>query len=858
MKGPSHKLRTLTVLLLAILVFVGTSIIISPNKKALALPGNIVMCSTSSAGSQSNGESVDPSINYDGRYVVFASDADNLVPGDNNLSRDVFRKDLLTNAIALCSCSANGTIGNAASGEAKISGDGRFVVFSSGANNLVEGDNDGKTDVFRKDLATNQVVLCSARPDGSLLGGKQPAVNSDGRYVVFTTSRLSEDGTTNVDEVFRKDLANGNLVSCSTSSSEVANLPSNPTISADGSRVAFVNHYAHSGSIAYLMDLKTGVLSQLAGPGPGSVMEVALSGDGVYLGLTAVRSLPDPRNPNITLPIPAPYRMNLQTGEIAPCFLDANGNDPGNSAGSISISNDGRYLAFTSVPLTIPPGVSSVFRKDMLTGDIAEATRSTTGEGPNASSHVTAISGDGRFVAFSTSATNLAPNDLNLADDIFRKELPAELAVPAAPADFTHVSYFAEGYTGPGFQEYLTLGNGDISPAAVQIVFFLNGGQWLEQDVIVPAGSRQTLDVNSVVGSGKEVSIRIASDKWIGAERPMYFDYFGLTGGHVVTGAAAPSRTWFFAEGYTGPGFDEYVCVLNEGEAASLTFRFQTEEEGEKVIPGVVIAAHARATYRVNDLLGTGFQNALKLESSSPVVAERSLYFDYGGWTGGSCTMGATAIGQDYYFSEGTTREGFHEYLTLQNPGSAPVVVNAYFILGEQQGGAINKSYSVEPGKRTTIFVPTEVPSGKDVSVHLSSTSPFLAERPLYFSFSWLGLTATGGSSIIGAFQPVKSWYFTEGCTIDRFIEFITIQNPNAADANVEITYFVQGFGPLIPRRAVIKAGTRATITVNTDAGPGAQLSCRLDSDLPIVAERPMYFDYNGWDGGHDALGVVP
>ncbi len=149
-------------------------------------------------------------------------------------------------------------------------------------------------------------------------------------------------------------------------------------------------------------------------------------------------------------------------------------------------------------------------------------------------------------------------------------------------------------------------------------------------------------------------------------------------------------------------GFDQWVCVLEPGDtAASLTFRFQTEEEDEVARDGGSVAAHSRRTYKVNDLLGPGYQNSLALEASAPVVAERPIYFDYDGtggfgWDGGHCVMGASATSREFFFAEGTTREGFEEWLTLQNPGADAITVEAEYQLGPDQGGPVSRSYTVE------------------------------------------------------------------------------------------------------------------------------------------------------------------
>ncbi len=421
--------------------------------------------------------------------------------------------------------------------------------------------------------------------------------------------------------------------------------------------------------------------------------------------------------------------------------------------------------------------------------------------------------------------------------------------------------YFAEGYTGDGFSEVLCLGNLQAKPANVIITYMFNGMPSVDQSVLVPASSRVTVDVNSFVGPGKSVSCVVRANEQIVVERVMYFNYSGWTGGSVTLGAAKPSQTWYFAEGYTGPGFEEYICILNPGDSvADLTLRFQTQEAGEIVKSGLQVPAHSRQTFRANDLLGGSYQTSLKVESSQAIVAERPMYFSYasisgeGSWTGGHVVMGATSLSKSYYFAEGTTRPGFEEYLTLQNLNSAAIQVDATYLLGNGQGSAITRSYRVGARSRLTVFVPEEIGWGKDVSVKLSSSSEFLAERPMYFSY---GGAWSGGSCVIGAPGPALDWFFAEGCTLPGFQEYICLQNPGDYASTVELTYLTQEQGKLGPKPLVLPAHSRVTVLVNEDAGPGLQLSCQVHvvSGPRVVAERPIYFDFGGRDGGHDVVG---
>ena len=430
----------------------------------------------------------------------------------------------------------------------------------------------------------------------------------------------------------------------------------------------------------------------------------------------------------------------------------------------------------------------------------------------------------------------------------------------------SHTLYFAEGYTGEGFREFLCLGNPGSQAARVAVTYLFPDGSNLTRLLPVPPESRVTVLVNADVGEGREVSVALESDLPVAAERPMYFTYGGhVKGGHDAPGVPSPSATWYFAEGYTGEGFEEWICVLNPGgDAAALTFRFQTQEEGEVVREGFAVPPRSRRSFKVNDILGNGYQASLKLVSSVPVVAERPMYFTYSGtsglgWKGGHCVPGATRLSQLYCFAEGTTRDGFEEWITLQNPGARLVTVYASFRFAEGQGDPVEKSYTVQPGKRLTVFVPGEVGREKDVSVVLASTSFFLAERPMYFRYQGSGAGWDGGDCLAGIAAASNEWFFAEGYTGESFHTWLCLYNPGVEDAQVLVQYFTQERGALEQRTLRLPAGTRQTVFVNEHAGWGYQLSARVLSDRPILAERPMYFDGgDGVVGGHVVAGSMP
>ena len=120
--------------------------------------------SVDSNGAQANGASVEPTISADGRSFAFVSTASNLGPGDNNDVPDVFVHDMISGATSRVSVGSNGQEANNTSGvvASALSADGRYVVFWSDASNLVPGDTNGQRDIFVRDMgsATTTVSIC--------------------------------------------------------------------------------------------------------------------------------------------------------------------------------------------------------------------------------------------------------------------------------------------------------------------------------------------------------------------------------------------------------------------------------------------------------------------------------------------------------------------------------------------------------------------------------------------------------------------------------------------------------------------------------------------------------------------------
>jgi len=307
--------------------------------------------------------------------------------------------------------------------------------------------------------------------------------------------------------------------------------------------------------------------------------------------------------------------------------------------------------------------------------------------------------------------------------------------------------YFAEGTTRGGFAEYLTIQNPADRDATVDVTYVLDDGSTITEPVDVGARSRATVDVNAVVGEGRDVSMVVeCDDVAIVAERPMYFNYNGWTGGHNVMGATSLANRWYFAEGTTRSGFDTYLCVQNpHGIDSVVTMRFVLGD-GAEVTHTLNVPATSRQTVKVNDIVGEGNDVSAVVDSTGPVLIERPMYFNYREkWTGGHVAMGARSPKNSWFFAEGTTRDGFEEWLSLENPGMVNATADISYML--EDGSVIDTTVAVPAHTRVTVDVPLAVGPGRDVSVAVWSDIAIIVERPMYFLYHGMW---PGGHDVVG------------------------------------------------------------------------------------------------------------
>jgi len=320
-------------------------------------------------------------LSADGRYVAFKSEADALLPGELRSRNDqVVVRDLITGDVTLVSrAGAGGAPGNADSEAPQISADGRRVLFQTRATNLVEGLTGQQ--VLLRDLDTGTTTLVSAGPGGAAaegIGASRPALSSDGQVAAYTSASDNLGlGALATTQVIVRDLRTGvqQLGSATTAGTPGDDVSDLPTLDGDGSRVAFTT-YADN-----------------------------IDGDpDADTGIVIVKDLVD--------------------ASVRVASLDASGAKLPTGGFQPSLDDAGTRVAFGAQnkldPLDgVPDGLGvDVAVRDLSTATTTRVSRRADGGEPNAPSSVGTLSRDGRYVVFTSSATDLAADALTPADAI--------------------------------------------------------------------------------------------------------------------------------------------------------------------------------------------------------------------------------------------------------------------------------------------------------------------------------------------------------------------------------------------------------------------------------------------------------
>ena len=209
--------------------------------------GSIALISVNDRGAQVASDSTEPAINSDGRYTAFTSGA-SLSSSDTNQFNDIYVYDRTLVAPELASIRTNGTIANGSSSSSDLSDDGRVVVLASNASNLVANDTNGASDIFLRSMDTGTTTRISVSSSGAQANGRSisPAISANGNWIAYSsqaTNLLGAGNDTNgLEDVFLYNRTNGNTTRVSVRNNGGQSSGGNsldPAISSNGRFVAF-------------------------------------------------------------------------------------------------------------------------------------------------------------------------------------------------------------------------------------------------------------------------------------------------------------------------------------------------------------------------------------------------------------------------------------------------------------------------------------------------------------------------------------------------------------------------------------------------------------------------------------------
>jgi Tol biopolymer transport system component len=326
----------------------------------------LVLCSSVSAANgtteqaslNANGDSLNPAISSDGRYISFSSDAGNLVPNDTNGKSDIFVVDNQTRQMYRVSVDSSNGQSNGNSYNPAVSADGRYVVFDSVADNLVPLDTNRCSDIFLRDMVTGTTSRIGFNSTVKQLNGNSynPSISGDGRYIAYEFYNSVLGGSSVPGSIYLYDRLFDNTTVISGLDSR------NPAISANGEYVVFDSY-----------------VNKVDYPDKNNIRDI--------------------------------IRYSIADGTRITVSVDPYGNDANGSSYNPSINADGTVIAFQSTANNLCPG-DKVGNTDIFIHNTDDrmtlrVSASSTNQEANGASVNPSVSGDGRYIIYCSFASNL-------------------------------------------------------------------------------------------------------------------------------------------------------------------------------------------------------------------------------------------------------------------------------------------------------------------------------------------------------------------------------------------------------------------------------------------------------------------
>jgi hypothetical protein len=457
--------------------------------------------------------------------------------------------------------------------------------------------------------------------------------------------------------------------------------------------------------------------------------------------------------------------------------------------------------------------------------------------------------------------------------------------------------YFAEGAATAFFKTSFALANPGIATAHVTMKFLKDTGANLEYTLVVPPGSRRTVEAADVPGLAPATgfSTILESDAPVLADRTLSWDQTGY-GAHAETSIEAPAQTWYLAEGSTlrlprGDGttaaFNLYYLIMNPNDApADVRITYLRPSPNPPIVRTYTVDALSRRTIWVAGqdpgLASTDVSGVVaSLDAARPIIVERALYLDAGGqfFGAGHDAAGVTAPAADWFLAEGATGPAFDEYVLIANPGAAAAELDVTYLL--PGGATLSKHYTVAASSRRTIWVNGESDgvvslqrASVSTRVHSANGVPVIVERAMWWPApgwqSWYESHCSAGATTTGV-----EWGMADGEQggARNTQTYILVANTSAFPGRVRVTLLFED-GTRVARDMDVPATSRTTVwtggTQQTAESPfgGSTAGRRFGAEVEsldvagqaaqIVVERAMYWDAHGqwWAAGTNVVGT--
>jgi hypothetical protein len=898
-----------------------------------------------------------PRASHDGRVVVFATDTPGLVPDDTNGTTDIFVRDLAAGTLTRVNVGPGGTQAIGRSMQPSISGDGRFVVFASDAINLLGASAlprcgptaSACTYIYLVDRDSGTVEAVTRAPNGALAAGNswQPEISGNGRFVVYESASASlvAGDTNDVPDVFVWDRLTQTTerVSVSTDGAQASGATTDdrfgdgPSISDDGRHVAFTStamDLAPGGVNAhclplidncpdvYLHDRLQHVTTRVSvasngerashgatwGTISGDGRIVAFVSDSINLGGTAPSA---PHEPSPRLGIP--YVHDALSGRTRAAFTST---QPGHHVTEyLSVSADGRFVATDIRGLFVPDAGQTgggVLLWDVSTGMVRDVVRTADGRRLDPASTYARwsfLSRDAHALVFAR--PNGARLDLFEMDplDADHDTLPtewetslgldayspasangttgdpdgdgidnaAELAAGTHPRGTAGATrFFAEGAAGRFFSTRLTMLNPSTTPAHALVHLMHADGRMAAATVAVGASDTAVFTPTSADADGDSAfATWIESEVPLVVTREMSWAHGSGIGAHVEQAQSAPASSWYFAEGATSGGFNLFYLLANPGDASARIRVRYLRRDGAPLEKEYEVGPRSRVDIWVDTetfdgqalLADTEVAAIITVLEGPPILSERSMYLtpaEPGAPFGaGTAAAGAIAPALTWYLAEGRTGPTVDTFVLVANPSTSPARVEAEYLLPD--GTRITRMHTVAPESRYTIWVDQDDARLADTAVATVLRSldnvPVVVERSVWWGSApgaWEEGHASGASpvtavrwALAGSGPPPYS------APVDSYV---LIANPGDVDAEVAVTLV----GPSLNDRTrtfTVRAGSRLDIHLASEFRLAPWATSTLVESLtgtPIIVEQSIYRAAGNvrWSGGTNVMGT--